>query len=131
MHKKTKGSIAELAVAGRLMKGGWHVLLPYGENIRYDLAAERDGQFLRIQVKYVTPKNGALKVNCRSSNNWLVLHYSIHDIDWIAVYNPKTEQIYFVPVSQIRRGAMTLRLSPARNGQKINVRYASMFGELT
>ena len=130
MHRKTKGSIAELAVAGWLMKSGWHVLLPYGENMRYDLAAERSGKFIRIQVKYVTPKNGALYVNCCSSNNWSVLHYSVRDIDMIAVYNPKSERIYFVPVSQIRKNAMLLRLKPARNGQKKNVRYADTFSSL-
>ncbi len=130
MHKKTKGSIAELAVAGRLMEDGWHVLFPYGENMRYDLAAERDGGFLRIQVKYVTPKDGALKVNCRSSNNWSVLHYSARDIDMIAVYNPDTQRIYFVPVKKIRKSAMVLRLAPTKNKQKANIRYADSFALL-
>ena len=73
MHKKTKGSIAELAVAAELVKEGWHILVPYGENTRYDLVAEKDGRFVRIQVKYVTPKDGKLYVNCCSSNNWSVL----------------------------------------------------------
>ncbi len=87
MHKKTKGSIAELAVAAHLMSDGWRVLLPYGENTRYDLVAEKDGKFMRVQVKYVTPKNGKLYVNCRSSNNWSVLPYTAQEIDLIAVYN--------------------------------------------
>ena len=64
MHKKTKGSVAELFVAARLMNEGWRVLVPYGENTRYDLVGERDGKFVRIQVKYVHPKRGALYVNC-------------------------------------------------------------------
>jgi len=50
---------------------GYKVLLPYGENSRYDMVAEKDNKFLRIQVKYTTPKNGVLEVNCRSSNNGL------------------------------------------------------------
>ena len=49
MHKKAKGSIAELQVSIDLMKRGWDVLIPYGENCRYDLVAEKEGKFIRIK----------------------------------------------------------------------------------
>ena len=130
MHKKTKGSIAELAVAARLMRDGWRVLLPYGENTRYDLVAERKGRFVRIQVKYVTPKEGKLTVNCRSSNNWSVLPYTAAEIDAIAVYEAGSGAIYYVPVGDIRQNEMILRLAPTKNRQKINVRFAGDFTEL-
>ncbi len=131
MHKKTKGSVAELAVASRLMRDGWHVLVPYGENTRYDLVAERAGKFIRIQVKYVTPKNGTLCVNCRSSNNWSVLPYTAEEIDVIAVYDASSESIYYVPAADMRGSAMKLRLEPARNHQKAKIRFASQFIELS
>ncbi len=118
MHKKTKGSIAELAVAGRLLEEGWQILFPVGENCRYDLVAEKDGKFLRVQVKYVTPKNGALEVNCRSSNNWSVLHYSAKDIDLIAAYDSVSRNIYFIPVDKINRNSFKIRIESSRNGQK-------------
>jgi len=130
MHKKTKGSIAELAVATRLMKDGWHVLLPYGENTRYDLVAEKDNRFVRIQVKYVTPKNGVLYVNCQSSNNWSVLPYTAAEIDAIAAYNAATGDVYYIPVESMRRTAMKLRLEPTKNHQKLHVRFAKDFCEL-
>ena len=130
MHKKTKGSIAESAVATQLMKEGWHVLVPYGENTRYDLVAERDGRFLRIQVKYVTPNNGALYVNCQSSNNWSVLPYTAKEIDLIAVYDAVSGQVYYVPICSIRKSAMLLRLDPTKNNQKAKVRFAKDFSVL-
>ena len=130
MHKKTKGSIAELAVATRLFREGWRVLLPYGENTRYDLVAERDGRFVRIQVKYVTPKAGALPVNCCSSNNWSVSQYTPEEIDIIAVYNSQNERTYFVPVAQLPKGNMKLRLDPPKNNQRAKVRYAAQYAEL-
>ena len=130
MHKKTKGSVAELAVATRLMKEGWRVSFPYGENARYDLVAEREGRFVRIQVKYTTPKSGVLPVNCCSSNNWSVLQYTPEEIDIVAVYNSQDERIYFVPVTQLPKGHMKLRLDPPKNSQKVKVRYARDFGEL-
>ena len=130
MHKKTQGSVAELAVAARLMREGWHVLVPYGENTRYDLVAEQNGRFIRVQVKYVTPKDGTLRVNCCSSNNWSRLQYTADEIDAIAVYDPLSEKIYFVPVDKLRKGAMRLRLSPTKNRQKAKVRFADEFSEL-
>ena len=129
MHKKTKGSIAELAVAFRLMKDGWQILLPYGEHVRYDLVAEKKGRFVRVQVKYVTAKNGKLYVNCQSSNNWSVLPYTAEEIDVIAVYEPMSESVYFVPVEKIRKAAMVLRVAPTKNGQKARVRFANDFLE--
>ena len=127
MHKKTKGSIAELAVASRLTNDGWHVLIPYGENTRYDLVGERDGRFVRIQVKYVTPKDGKLIVNCRSSNNWSVLPYSAIEVDVIAAYNPVDQQVYYVPASKFRSNVTNLRLVATKNGQHAYVRYAKDF----
>ena len=130
MHKKRKGSIAELAVATRLMREGWNVLVPYGENTRYDLVAERNGRFVRIQVKYSTPKDGKLYVSCRSSNNWSVLPYTAKEIDAIAVYDGLSQAVYFVPVSRMRKSAMVLRLDPTKNSQKVRVRFAKEFCEL-
>lgn len=127
MHKKVKGTIAELAVAQRLIEDGWRVSQPIGENHRYDLVAEHDGKFVRIQVKYVTPKNGALNVNCRSSNNWSVLHYSADEIDIIAAYDAASRRIYFVPVSQINHSLITLRLEETKNNQKAKINLAENF----
>ena len=130
MHKKRKGSIAELAVATRLMKEGWNVLVPYGENTRYDLVAERGDRFLRIQVKYSTPKDGRLYVNCRSSNNWSILPYTAKEIDVIAIYNVRDESISFVPVAKMRKSAMYLRLDPTKTNQRLRVRFAKECYEL-
>src|SRR3989344_4523829 len=128
--KKTKGDIAELAVSKRLIEEDWKILFPYGENHRYDLVAEKNNKFLRIQVKYSTPKNRVLEVNCRSSNNWSVLHYTSKDIDMIAVYNPKSEKVYFIPVSEINHSLIKLRIEPSKNNQKLKIHLAENFSEL-
>ncbi len=130
MHSKSKGSLAELAVASILIEEGWHVLFPFGENSRYDLVIEKGGQFLRVQVKYVTPKNGSLIVNCRSSNNWSVKSYTADEIDFIAAYDSHEKRAYFIPVSEINGNVVTLRLSPTRNNQSINVRSAEYYSHL-
>ncbi|OGI30600.1 MAG: hypothetical protein A2271_00870 [Candidatus Moranbacteria bacterium RIFOXYA12_FULL_35_19] len=130
MHIKTKGYIAEIYVTARLIEDGWRVLNPIGENNRYDLVAERSGKFIRIQVKYATPKNGALNINCRSSNNWSVLHYSPKDIDVIAAFNPKDKSIYYIPSDKINKTLFNIRIKPTKNNQKSKINLSKDFVNL-
>jgi Holliday junction resolvase len=130
LQKKTKGDIAELSVAKKLLENGWQILIPYGENHRYDLVAEKKHKFVRIQVKYTTPKNGVLNINCRSSNNWSVLHYDSTEIDIIAAYNPINNDIYFIPISEINHSLFKIRISPTKNNQKLKIHLAKDFKEL-
>ena len=127
MHKKTKGSIAEMAVAYRLLKMGWNILFPFGENNRYDLVAERNGKFVKVQVKYVTPRNGTLDVNCKSSNNWSVDKYTAKQIDFIAAYNSNSGEIYFVSSAKLNSSRIKLRMKPTKNKQRISINKAKDF----
>ncbi len=111
-------------VAACLGENGWQVLLPLGENHRFDLVAYKEGKFIRIQVKYVTPKNGRLEVRCASSNNWSILRYKPEEIDAIAAFNAANKDVYFIPVDEINNSAFSLRLQPAKNNQKQNIHNA-------
>lgn len=116
-----------MAVAARLLESGYKVLFPVGENNRYDLVSEKGGKFNRIQVKYVTPKNGVLDVNCRSSNNWSILPYTSKEIDAIAVYDGKERSIYFIPVKKINTNSFKIRLNKSKNNQKLKINLARDF----
>ncbi len=131
MHKKVKGSIAELQVASYLTSNGWRVLFPYGENNRYDLVGEKDGLFVRFQVKYVTPKNGGLDINCSSSNNWSVLPYNSTEIDYLAVFNPIDKEVYFIHINKITKYKFKLRLSKAKNNQVEGVHLAEDYKSIS
>lgn len=128
---KQKGDIAEAYVMFALKQNGFNVLIPWGEDIRYDLVSEKNGVFKRIQVKYVTPKNGVLEIRFRSSNNYNVIYYTKDDIDIIAAYYDKEKKIYFIPLSNTDRGGCKLRLTPAKNNQKkfvtLSTKYESRF----
>ncbi|PIR26049.1 MAG: hypothetical protein COV41_02360 [Candidatus Brennerbacteria bacterium CG11_big_fil_rev_8_21_14_0_20_43_10] len=130
INKKLKGDTAELIVAAKFIADGFRVLFPYGENSRYDLVAEKNGKFFRVQVKYVTPKNGALEVNCRSSNNWSVIHYSKEDFDIIGVFDPIHGKIYFIPSKMVNNSTIRLRLEKSRNNQKKYVHYAEDYSKI-
>lgn len=124
LSKKKKGDVAELAVAAQCLKNGYQILFPYGEDTRYDFVIEQKGLFRRVQVKYVTPKDGALDVSCRSSNNWSTRAYTSDEIDIIAVYDSKSGIIYFIDVKIIGKRSLKLRLSASKNNQIKGVRLA-------
>lgn len=125
---KQKGDIAEAFVTYILKKNGFNVLIPWGEDNRYDLVAEKNGVFKRIQVKYVTPNNGTLGVSIRSSNNYNIIHYSKKEIDIIAAYNSKNSKVYFIPLNSTRNiSSCRLRLRPAKNMQKKYIVMASKY----
>jgi len=125
---KQKGDIAEAFVTYLLKQNGFNVLVPWGEDNRYDLVTEKNGVFKRIQVKYATPKNGTVEVRIRSCNNYNIIHYSPKDIDIIAVYSPKVNKVYFIPLNGITNKSMCkLRLEPAKNKQNKFIVMASQY----
>ncbi|MFH0739120.1 MAG: group I intron-associated PD-(D/E)XK endonuclease [Candidatus Omnitrophota bacterium] len=116
---KQKGDIAEAFVTYLLKQNGFNVLIPWGEDNRYDLVSEKNGIFKRIQVKYATSKDGTVEVRARSCNNYNIIHYSPENIDIIAVYSPTQNKVYFVPLKSIKnRSVCKLRLVPTKNKQK-------------
>ena len=49
---KTKGDLAELMVATDLVRKGYKIAIPYGEDWDFDLIVCRDERLERVQVKY-------------------------------------------------------------------------------
>jgi len=125
---KQKGDIAEAFVTYLLKQNRFNVLIPWGEDNRYDIVTEKNGVFKRIQVKYATPKNGTIEVRVRGCNNYNIIHYSPKDIDIIAVYSSKRNKVYFVPLNGIKnRSICKLRFEPTKNKQKKYVVMASKY----
>jgi PD-(D/E)XK endonuclease len=125
---KQKGLQAELYVAHLLVRHGFTVLMPYGEDVRYDLVSEKNGVFKRIQVKHVTPRGGVLEVQLRSSNNYQVIRYTPADVDVVAAFNPEDCKVYFIPLSEIlNRNCLKLRLTGCKNNQRRRVVWAADF----
>ena len=48
------GAVGVSRVAGALFRNGYSVLTPMEDFVGYDLVAEKDGKFIRIQVKTTT-----------------------------------------------------------------------------
>jgi hypothetical protein len=50
-HPKLVGDRTTLAVIAGLRSAGYDVLLPFGENTRYDLVIDDDGRLSRVQCR--------------------------------------------------------------------------------
>src|SRR5260370_17115915 len=71
---KSVGERSQAIILARLSEVGYNVLIPFGENHRYDLVIEdADRQFWRIQCKPGGISNGCMHFNT-SSNNYHHLH---------------------------------------------------------
>lgn len=125
---KSVGERTEAIVLAELSKVGYAVLIPFGENHRYDLVIEDgDGNFCRLQCKTGNIEKGAIVFSTASSYN----HHRRGgrrdyrgQIDYFAVYSPELQKTYLVPVDHIGTVEGYLRIEPPKNGQEKNIRWA-------
>lgn len=128
---KQKGDLAELKVAADLAGRGCRLSLPYGEDCDYDLIADMNGVLHRVQVKYTESDGHVIGLRCRSHSltNGRVRHtkcYTAKTIDWLVVYDRTSDRCYYLPARELGAGKyqLHLRLTPARNGQRVGIRNA-------
>jgi Holliday junction resolvase-like predicted endonuclease len=134
---KTKGDTAEMMVAADLVKRGYRIAFPYGEDSDYDLIVEREGRLERIQVKYTESRDGVVTVRTRSHSLTsgrvrTTKRYTAKMIEWLAVYDRVTDRCYYVPAGELGTGRslMHLRLGPALNGQRARINWARDYLEI-
>jgi hypothetical protein len=127
---KAQGERSTGAILGALVREGRTVLLPFGDNQRYDLVVEENGSFVRVQCKTARLiENGRVLEFATCSSRWD--HKPRRDYrgqaDLFGVYSPELDRIYLVPVESVGKTAAYLRLVPCKNKQKQAIRYASDF----
>src|SRR4051812_29958198 len=130
-HPKEIGDRTTLAVMFALKLRGETVLVPFGENVRYDLVADNGRRLSRIQCKTGRLRNGAIHFRVCSS-------YAHHpnprgdakrdykgQIDEFGVFCPDTGTVYRIPIDDMpNERTASLRVEPPRNAQIKNVRMA-------
>jgi hypothetical protein len=130
---KSVGDRSELEVMGALMRNGYRISLPFGENHRYDLIADDGEQLFRVQVKTGRLRNGAIRMTCCSSHfhrrksGERSMHSYRGEVDFLAVYCPETKKVYLLPESELVETHGHLRVTPTKNRQIRNVRWARQF----
>lgn len=115
LNPKAVGEISEGVVLGTLLKLGKIVLMPFGDNQRYDFVLDENGTFVRVQVKTGRLQDGAIIFKTSSVNGFTGKRTSYHgQADVIMVYCPETDGVYQVPVSECGSSMMRLRVEPGK-----------------
>lgn len=126
MNSKAKGEISEGQVVAHLLKLGYSVSMPFGNNQRYDLIWDDGSRLWRVQVKTANFSKGCLIFSCASINGFTGARTPYHgQIDVFLVYSPHTDKVYRVPVEETGTSSIWLRVDPAHKfGPKSTIRWA-------
>jgi hypothetical protein len=119
------GARAEMAVASALQRVGTEVFVPlFAAHSRVDLVAVSASGLLRVQCKSARLVGGSLVfATCSHTHN--VSEDYRDQIDAFGVFSADLSLVYMVPVEEAPLRGCTLRLEPARNGQRAGVRWGS------
>ncbi len=100
----------------RLLKIGKAVLLPVGDNQRYDLVTEEAGRFVRIQCKSGLVKGSAVVFSTCSTHGHRggTRRDYRGQADLFGVFVPELDKVYMVPVEAVGSTRCYLRLGPSK-----------------
>ncbi len=132
-HPKEIGDRTTLAVMLALRQAGYGLLVPFGENTRYDLVIDDGLQLARVQCKTGRLREGAVRFAACSSyahhpNPKALRRDYAGQIDFFGVYCPETGGVYLVPFADASvRRQVSLRVAAARNGQERRIRLAARY----
>jgi outer membrane protease len=130
MNTKDKGDIAEAALTLALLKTGYEVLRPVGDNSRYDLVIVGfGGKFQRVQVKSGRLRKGAVRFRASSSyaHRGRGVRSYRGEVEFFGVYCRDLDKCYLVPVEDVPEHEGVLRVYPTKNGQTKLVRLAANY----
>ncbi len=129
MNTKSVGEKSEGIVLGKFLQLGWIVLIPFGDNQRYDFVIDRGKGFEKIQVKTARFKNDYVEFNSRSSSYHRKGKNKGYkgEVDYFASFCPNNGKIYFIKVDDCNETTVRLRLSVPKNNQKVKVKYGIDF----
>ena len=125
------GAIAETAIALAPLELGIGVSKPLVER-PYDLIFELETGLVRVQCKWAVRHGDVVTIRCyggrRNSDGLLRRFYSADEIDAFAAYCAELRRCHFFPIDVFpNRRTLDLRLSPARNNQRIGINWAAHY----
>ena len=125
-NPKAIGERSEAIILAHLLRRGAVVLLPFGNNQRYDLVVDLGGGlFKRGQCKTALHRKGRVEFwSCSSSGARRQRHHYRGQADVFWVYCSDLDKVYEVPVDAVGAAKVHLRTAPTSNGITKNLRWA-------
>lgn len=130
MLSVVRGNAAEAAVLHRFVADGFHVLLPFGGGLCFDLAVvvPPEEDLLRVQVKSGRVRRRCVEFNTCTTDHGRGRQSYRGKADVIAVHVPELSEVLIVPVEDCAPHKGVLRLEPPLNNQRLGVRFACDYG---
>jgi hypothetical protein len=132
-HPKEIGDRSTLAAMLGLKAAGYALLIPFGENTRYDLVIDEGSRLARVQCKTGRLRNGSIDFPVTSTyghhrNPVTARRDYLGQIDFFAVNCRDTAGVYLVPIGEVNtRATAKLRVEPPRNAQRKRIRHAATY----
>lgn len=119
-----KGLLGELEFTTHMLKLGYSVYKPINPNSSCDIVIEKNNRLQRVQVEYLSPKNGMLRIELdrpkRRKNK-----YQIRGVDAMGVYDPIHNLFLLIALKHIKnKSEFWVRLEGTKNNQKKDVHLA-------
>lgn len=126
-NPKKVGEKSEGQILALMLRMGKVVLMPFGDNQRYDFVTEEAGKFTRIQCKTGRLKDGAIEFDtCSSSYHRKGGKKRSYEgeADVFGVYCPASKKCYLILVKDVPKTCGKLRIDPPKNNQVKCIRWA-------
>jgi hypothetical protein len=126
VNSKAVGELSEAIILAHLMRKGWAVSVPFGNNERYDMLIDTRPGILRAQCKTARYIHGCIEFASSSKNGFTgVRSPYAGQVDVFLIYSSYTEQVYMFPVELAGPTFVRLRVEqPKEHGGGSPVKWA-------
>ena len=108
------GAVGVARVTGALLRCGYNVLAPIEDFSGYDLVAEKDGKFYRIQVKtaqVMEPNRTKYRFTTACGNGVNCAKRLITGVDYVACWAMSDDLFWLIPIAKCK--TITTKLCPS------------------
>lgn len=124
-NTKGLGECSEAIILAHLLKKGFAVLLPFGNNQAYDMVVDDGVALIRAQCKTGRRVNGVLRFEaCRRSAVTGKRKSYCGLIDMFLIYFPENGKIYRMKINDVTVKDVSLRLDRPNGGPAHGYRWA-------
>ena len=111
------GAVGVARVTSALLRCGYNVLTPYEDFAGYDVVAEKNNKFYRIQVKTaqaIEPGRTKYRFTTSSGNGFNIPKRAISGVDYVACWGMNDDLFWLLPIAKCR--SVTTKLCPSTGG---------------
>ncbi|WP_435316899.1 group I intron-associated PD-(D/E)XK endonuclease [Haloarchaeobius sp. TZWSO28] len=123
-NTKDRGDETEAKIISELVSQGYSVSLPFGDNDKYDLILDDNGQLYRIQCKTAwqnKPDTIRFNTHSQTTRNGRYHEETYHQtVDAFLVRYPELETLYWINVDDATSQKMELRFEAKIDHPSIN-----------